>query len=354
MPSPGSWNRSPFLFEKGGVVKASARRTVPEGIRITKVGLWFIILTILVAIPAANTGNNALYLVEATMLSLLVVSGVISRQNLRRLEIDLLPPSEVYANEPFDIGFELRNRGYFWPRWLLILTATERTKSVLVPYLPRRSSFRGDLELTATRRGVLRLEHAHLASIFPFGFFRKGMRFRVDLSLLVYPEIRTSAEFRQRGLGGVGEQAARKAGVGPELHSLRAFRLGDDRRGIHWKQTARTGGLIYMEREAETGERLSIVLDNAVGQLDSTAEEEAFERLVSDAATAGHYYLERDYEVELVTRNEVVGFGRGLGHRRRILETLALVPVVARQSHPLTGSDPSTPALTFDMGERSA
>ena len=330
------------------------RKTVPEGIRITKVGLWFIILTVLVAVPAANTGNNALYLVEATMLSLLVVSGVISRQNLRRLEIDFDPPLEVYANEPFDIGFELRNRGRLWPRWLLVLTGTEQTKSVLVPFLPRRSAFAGNLELTATRRGVLRLEHAHLASIFPLGLFRKGMRYRVDLDLLVYPEIRSSVEFRQRSLGGVGEEPARRIGVGPELHSLRAFRLGDDRRGIHWKQTARTGELVYMEREAETGERLSIVLDNAVGELDSDFRKEAFELLVSEAATAAHYYLERDYEVELVTRNEVVGFGRGRGHRRKVLEALALVPAIALQPYPLTGSDPATPALTLDMVERGA
>jgi len=330
------------------------RKTVPEGIRITKVGLWFIILTVLVAVPAANTGNNALYLVEATMLSLLVVSGVISRQNLRRLEIEFDPPLEVYANEPFDIGFELRNRGRLWPRWLLVLAGTEQTKSVLVPFLPRRSAFAGNLELTATRRGVLRLEHAHLASIFPLGLFRKGMRYRVDLDLLVYPEIRSSVEFRQRSLGGVGEEPARRIGVGPELHSLRAFRLGDDRRGIHWKQTARTGELVYMEREAETGERLSIVLDNAVGELDSDSRKEAFELLVSEAATAAHYYLERDYEVELVTRNEVVGFGRGRGHRRRVLEALALVPAVALRPYPLTGSDPATPALTLDMKERGA
>ena len=351
MPSPGSWTRFPSLSREGGV---ALRKSVPEGIRITKVGLWFIILTVLVAVPAANTGNNALYLVEATMLSLLVISGVISRQNLRRLEIDFDPPFEVYAREPFNVGFELRNRGRLWPRWLLLLKGTEQTKSVLVPFLPRRSAHEGSLELTATRRGVLRLEHAHLASIFPLGLFRKGMRYRVDLELLVYPEIRSSIEFRQKGLGGVGEEPARRIGVGPELHSLRAFRLGDDRRGIHWKRTASTGALVFMEREAETGERLSIVLDNGVGELDSDSREEAFEQLVSEAATAAHYYLERDYEVELVTRNEVVGFGRGRGHRRKILEALALLPAVERYPYPLSGSDPATPTLILDVKEQEA
>jgi uncharacterized protein (DUF58 family) len=332
----------------------ASRKTVPEGIRITKVGLWFIILTILVAIPAANTGNNALYLVEATMLSLLVVSGIISRQNLRRLEVDLSPPSEVYANLPFQIGFELRNRGLLWPRWLLTLTVSEGMKTVLVPHVPRRSACQGHLELTATRRGRLHLDNAHLASIFPLGLFRKGMRLRVDLEVLVYPEIRASMDSRERGLGGVGEQPARKAGVGPELYGLRTFRQGDDRRGIHWKQTARTGEMIFMEREAEAGERLSIVVDNAVGELKDPAAEESFESLISEAATVAHHHLEGGYEVELVTRNEVVGFGRGRRHRARILEALALVPAIAERPNPLAGSDPSTPVLRFDLRGRSA
>ena len=51
------------------------RRTVPEGIRITRVGVWYIVLTLLVAVPAANTGNNALYLVEAALAFRLATRG---------------------------------------------------------------------------------------------------------------------------------------------------------------------------------------------------------------------------------------------------------------------------------------
>src|SRR5687767_9120055 len=49
----------------------AVRATVPEGIRITKVGLWYVLLTVLVGAAATNTGNNALYLVLAAMLALL-------------------------------------------------------------------------------------------------------------------------------------------------------------------------------------------------------------------------------------------------------------------------------------------
>ena len=46
-------------------------------IRVTNLGLGFILMTLVVAIGATNTGNNGLYLVLAGMLAAMVVSGVI-------------------------------------------------------------------------------------------------------------------------------------------------------------------------------------------------------------------------------------------------------------------------------------
>ena len=150
-----------------------------------------------------------------------------------------------------------------------------------------------------------------------------------------------------------GEIASSRAGPGHELFSLRAFRPGDDRRGIHWKQTARTGHLVYMEREAEKGQRVTVELDNAVGDLGGPDEEAHFERLVSEAATAAAQYLEQDFEVELVTRSGVIPFGRGRHQRRRILEFLALIEATPRVDEPLARPDPTTPRVHFEMASRA-
>ena len=89
---------------------STRRRSSPEGIRITKVGLWYVLFALVVAIAATNTGNNALYMVLAVMFGVLVVSGVTSRENVRGLEVTVEPPGEVFANRPFSLGFQLRNR----------------------------------------------------------------------------------------------------------------------------------------------------------------------------------------------------------------------------------------------------
>ncbi len=330
-------------------MSAAGRRAVPQGIRITRVGLWYVLLTLVVAVPAANTGNNALYLVLATLLGLLAVSGLVSRQNIRRLELELTPPAEAYAGRPFALELELTNRGRWLGRRLLVVSCPGQSRPALVPWLGPGERHGAAFEISAERRGWLRIPGVEVASIFPLGLFRKGLRYPAGLEVLVYPEIGDPPRRRWLSMHGLDERRpSRVAGRGHELLGLRSFRPGDDRRGIHWKQSARTGKLIYMEREAERGQRLSVVLDNGVGELRDEAEREEFEQLVSQAATAAHHYLRRGYEVGLVTRDGRLPFGRGTAHRRRILELLALVQPVPAAAEPLGGRDPG--ALRLEMG----
>ena len=338
------------------------KRRTPEGIRITKVGLWYVLFAVLVAIAATNTGNNALYLVVAVMLGTLVVSGVVSRHNVDGLEIELRPgPEDLFANQPFRLDFVLRNRSRWFPHWLLLVSASRKATGVgaprLIPYLPRRGESRGRLELLLRRRGRHRIRAVHVSSLFPFGFFRKGARYHVDLELLVLPELYAVAAADVDETGRLGDVATTRAGWGHGLYALRGFRQGDDPRGIHWKQTARTGTMIYMERESEESRRLSILFDNGVGPLEGEAERERFERLVSEAATTAVDFLDRGFEVELVTRDRRLPFGLGRRHRYALLEALALVEPEEPSPGPLLSTDAGAPQVRLGLdraGDRFA
>lgn len=329
-----------------------ARRRTPEGIRITKVGLWYVLFAVLVAIAATNTGNNALYLVVAVMLGALVVSGVVSRHNVDGLEVDVKSRGEVFANQPFRIHFSLKNRSRWFSHWLLLVSASRSPSGGgaprLIPYLPRRGESRGRLEMLIPRRGLHRIRAVHVSSLFPFGFFRKGVRYHVDLELLVLPELYAVASTDVEEVGRFGDEPVPRAGWGHDLHSLRGFRQGDDPRGIHWKQTARTGEMIYMERETEESRRLSILFENGVGALEGE-ERERFERLVSEAATTAVDFLDRSFEVELVMRDRRLPFGLGRRHRYAILEALALVEPEEPSPGPLLSSDPGAPQVRLAL-----
>lgn len=325
------------------------RRAVPEGIRITKVGLWYILVTLVVAIAATNTGNNSLYIVWAVLLAILVVSGLISRQNVRGLEATLDPPSEAYANRPLSIDFRLVNRSRFSPRWFVLFSSSFRGQPWLIPYLPRRGAASGQLEMIFERRGLHRIKAVHVSSLFPFGLFRKGARYPVDVEVLVYPEIFPAASVRQPTSGRGDDAQTRRRGWGNDLFALRSFRPGDDLRGVHWKRTARTGEMIYLERQLEERRRLSILLDNGAGPVDDEELAERFEHLVSEAATAAVDHLARDYEVELVTRDRRLPFASGPRQKLAILEHLARIEATDRRPTPLESRDPSAPELRVGL-----
>ena len=325
------------------------RGSAPEGIRITTVGLWYVLLSILVGITATNTGNNALYTVLAVMFAVMILSGFLSRANVRGLEVELDPPGEVFANRPFALGFTLRNRGRLFPRWFLLFTLSRSAQPLLIPFLPRRGKSVGRLDMIIPARGRQSFPYAHVSSLFPYGFFRKGVRYRVNLELLVFPEIFPAGTRRLDEVEQLGDESSRRAGWGHGLHALRPFRHGDDPRGIHWKQTARTGAMIYMERESERTRRLSILFDNAVGELADADEQRRFERLVSEAATAAVDHLARGYEVELVTHDQVLPFAGGPRQRLAILEALALVASIDRRPRSLLSTDPRAAQMRLHL-----
>ncbi len=333
---------------------ARARRGIPEGIRITKVGLWFVLLTVVVAAAATNTGNNALYLVLACMLAMLVVSGVVSRLNLQRLAVRVDFPGDIFARRPFSLPFTISNLGRRWSRWLLLFSVTIQGPARLVPHLPAGKSAHGNLELLLPRRGRHHLGVAHFSSLFPMGLFRKGMRVPLGLDLLVFPELFAAGGLEVQPTGLAGDESSPRPGWGHELHALRGYRSGDDPRGIHWKKSAQTGALVFMERESEESRRLSIVFDNATGRLADPAAESRFEHLVSEAATAAVDHLARGFEVELVTREGALPFGFGARHRQAILERLALVEARPRQRTELRSSDPAARSLRLAFAAERA
>lgn len=321
-----------------------------ERIRITRVGIWFIVVALVVGAAAANTGNNALYLVESMLLALLAVSGLVSRRNLRQLEIQFGPRPEVTAGQVCSIEVRLLNRDWLLARRYLLLAGVEAARPLLFSLVPRRGRVSHRLLLEFERRGLHSIPYVRLSSVFPLGLFEKAMRYPAGLEILVYPQILPVSGTRYFDRGRVGDELARRPGWSHELRALRLFRAGDDPRSIHWKRSARTGDLIFMEREAEEGRRLSISLDNATGEL-GERDRERFERLVVEAASLAAHYLEQGFEVALTTRDTSIPFGRGRLQRRRILRTLALVEPVPAERFPLWSGRPGSTEVRLGLGE---
>src|SRR5436190_1529910 len=74
--------------------------SAPRTLRPTREGWWCLLATVGVGFAAVSTGNNLLYLLEAMLLALIVVSGLLSEMSMRGLCLGLRVPDEVFAGRP--------------------------------------------------------------------------------------------------------------------------------------------------------------------------------------------------------------------------------------------------------------
>src|SRR5690242_12056955 len=77
--------------------------------RVTRGGVLFTLALTMVAGSAVASGNNLMFLILATMLSTLLISGFISRLCLAGLEMDLLIPEHVSAGRSVPAKLYVRN-----------------------------------------------------------------------------------------------------------------------------------------------------------------------------------------------------------------------------------------------------
>jgi uncharacterized protein (DUF58 family) len=97
-----------------------------------------------------------------------------------------------------------------------------------------------------------------------------------------------------------------------EVEHLREFHTGDDRRDIHWKQTARQQRPIVMERRERAAPSRYLVLDRQLPRRDDARLLDRFEDLVSEVASAALAQLRHGEPVGLVLGGSVTRPGTTL------------------------------------------
>src|SRR5450755_954479 len=113
-----------------------ARRVVATRMReamdydVTRAGMIYILITVVIGIAAINTGNNLLYVVVAALLSAILVSGVASALVLRSLALDVHLPEHVFAGRPMLARLVLQNASSWMPSFSVrVVPAKRKTKT---------------------------------------------------------------------------------------------------------------------------------------------------------------------------------------------------------------------------------
>lgn len=315
---------------RGANSKRSRRLLSARGrsLEITKAGWLLIGLTLLVGFAAINSGSNLLHVLFGALMALIIGSGILSEQVVRRARARRLADAAVHARTPATLRVQLENTD---PRADLLSVSVEdddrhaspdRCAPVFAVRVPPGRTVELVTTLTMQQRGRHPLPRAVVATRFPFGLFVKRRELPSPPEILVFPRIRPVPRRDGRDeRPGAGESMGRVARVG-EFFGLREYRDGDDPRRIYWRALARNQQRPVVREHEALGDR-ELVLDLPPGRTGDPAFEDTVETVASLAVA------------ELEAPGIAVGLryggavvvepGSGAAHRHRLLEFLATV-----------------------------
>ena len=93
---------------------------------ITREGMGYLAVILVIGVAALNTGNNLLFIVVAAMLAAILVSGMTSAAILRSLELEVGLPEHVFAGafktvSPYDFSINVPKNSNEAMNWYSIL-----------------------------------------------------------------------------------------------------------------------------------------------------------------------------------------------------------------------------------------
>jgi uncharacterized protein (DUF58 family) len=330
--------------------------------KITREGWIYIGGIIIVALAALNTGNNLLFLILASLIAIILMSGILSSITLSGIEMRLELPENIFAGQAVRAQVELENEKLTLPSFSLRVEAAITKKSpaialletpVYFPYVPKRESVRQNVPITFARRGAYRQDAFRIVTRFPFGFLQKARRVELQAEALVYPSVDPSRDFVEILPALQGALESLSKGGGHDLYALRGYVPTDSARHVHWKASARSGSLMVREFTREDDCRVLLVLDPHVSDpitglnpAQSADASERFERAVTLCASVAWHFFERNAQLQFRSAGLETSLATAEENIFAILRHLALAqPLAPDPKHELLNDLAASPGL---------
>jgi uncharacterized protein (DUF58 family) len=311
---------------------------------VTREGVIYLALTLVIGVAALNTGNNLLFIIVSVMLAAVIVSGTASASLLRALELDISLPAHAFAGTAAAGRVRLHNLRRIMPAFSVSVVAPKLRKPhwrlkyekttfsfprrnpkvhlsdlnfrfaadeqdpsppvlrdpVYFPFIPARATVTSEVNLDFQRRGRYAQESFGLATRFPFSFLVKTRRVPVARELIVYPRVDATDEMLEILPMIRGEFESFMRGRGYDLYRIRNHVPEDSARHVDWKATAKTGQLKVREFTREDERKLRIIFDNPAPGVVSDAD---YERAVATAASLAWHFGAEHSELSFIAPN---------------------------------------------------
>ena len=304
------------------VVPALARRTVLERwmmkieFEFTREGVLYILVIAVISIAGLNTGNNLLYIILASLLAGILVSGILSTIVLADLGLEFLLPEHVFAEQPLISRLTVQNLKWLLPSFSITIAAEDPARqkrkktapppprlildqAVYVPYIPHQSSVTQHVELCFPRRGRYTQEGFRVSTQFPFGFLRKSRSIASRQEILVLPNVQPTEEFYEILPLIGGEMESFSKGRGHDLYAIRDYQEGDSARHVDWKVSAKVQQIKVREFTREDERRVVLVFDARLPDAQEKTLAQ-FEKGVTFCACLAWHFYEIDAQMQFV------------------------------------------------------
>jgi uncharacterized protein (DUF58 family) len=309
--------------------------------RVTRGGFLFTLAVVLVGSAALVSANNLLFLILATMLSVGLVSGFVSRLGLAGLEVDFALPEHISAGRTVAATLAVRNVKFWMPSFSVQVAGVAEkrkesaappilTSAVYFPIIPGGSTLEESVDVRFARRGEHRQNSFALSTRFPFGFLEKTAGVELRRDVVVYPSIEPQAGWEEIFGDIHGELEAHHRGRGTDFYRIRPYEPFESARHVDWKATAHSGHLQVREFSREQERTIEIFLDRNV----APGGEAAFERAIDCCAFLVWRLARQDAAVRFQSQDFSVRVPEE-GDIYTILKFLALVyPITAKPTEP--------------------
>lgn len=197
----------------------------------------------------------------------LVALDAFATRSASAFDLDIDAPAVFFVGKENQIRIRIedKRRDYLPP-----LSARLEFNDIVEPLATQMVSDEGEIvcDLHMLKRGEARLEALWLRWNGPLGFASKQIRWPINLSRAVNPDIRTLKSDAIRFItreADFGIKSQTEKGDGSEFDAMREFVPGMDRRSVDWKASARHMAL--MAKEFRTERNHNVVLAYDTGRL---------------------------------------------------------------------------------------
>lgn len=321
-----------------------------QRVSATLPGVVLIGLAVGVGVAAYNSSSNILFITLSLLLGCLVLSGVLSWLNFRRVSWRLEVDAPMRAGREHLAAIHVRNNKKMLPSQALIFeVGSTSAPSLQEVALRERLDPQGETMLTwrvkPLKRGIERVELAFVGSLFPFGFLRKSFAAKTACEVKVWP---AAIEYRRFPVAAwrraqPGAPVAR-AGQSGDLLALRNYQSGDSHRQIHWKASARLRKLVVRQFSADNEANFTLWF-TAPGSVWKKGAQ--FETLCSLAATLAEDLFKLGRLDAIIIGREPVNQIRGVRDLESFLDRLALLQPETDENAPNVTRPAFKNVLTF-------